>query len=170
MANGIYTPSGVTAKNDSGVMLTYGTVTGGLIVGQVPAGESGTDVPHSASANLVYSGGTLNNISSVLWASNKTTLNGLANTAFSTVGLTAAARSAGVEYGRAVKITAMDYLTGTVTYASGKEFDTFNYVSGSGTSVRDVELASQNSPYSVPPKLVMLVGDTPQNYEYSVAN
>lgn len=120
---------------------------------------------HDRSSNPIYSGGTENYFGSPIMVGATESLNGVANLALQTTGNASKPEYHTSKLGRGLIITAMNALTGAITYGSGTG-DSYSMTTAGADNVVD----SVVSPYSVPAHLTHLGGKAPIVSSYKVAH
>lgn len=167
MSKGEYVPVAKSAVKST--VLGFGAV-GADNENSVIAGARGhipeINAVHDTSSYPVFSGGTQNYFGNPVIVGATETINGTANLALQTTGNTSKPETHTRKYGRVGGVTAINAITGAVTYET---------LEGSGYSLSvpitgvpvDKEVDAAVDPYNVPARLTYLGGKAPTVTSYN---
>jgi hypothetical protein len=162
---GEYVPVAKSAVKSTA--LGFGSV-GASNDGAVLASAKGTipavTVVHDDSHYPVYSGGTENYFGPIITLGHNETINNTANLAIQVAGNASSPEYHTRKEGRVHGVTAIDILTGDVTYET---LQGSGYTLNSSGGTRDTVVDAVTDPYNVPARLTHLGGKAPVSSSYN---
>lgn len=167
MSNGEYVPVAKSAVKST--TLGFGNVAAdntSSVMADARGAIPNTSAVHDSSHYPVFSGGTQNYFGNPIIVGATETINGTANLAIQTTGNASKPETHTRKYGRVHGVTAINAISGAVTYAT---------LEGSGYSLSvpitgvpvDKEVDAAADPYNVPARLTYLGGKAPTVTSYN---